>query len=106
MIEPVTVGMMRQRCAGWAGNSPCVGEHSTSDTGNELATAAQFVAEARRVAARQRAQIGKLKMLGRATLDQELTLEAFDSTLELLEICTQELVDTARRLGSTQRKLS
>ncbi len=106
MIEPAMVGMMRQRCAGWAGGIPYGDEHSISDIDSELATAAQFVAEARRIVARQRARIVKLKMLGRTTLDQELTLEAFVSTLALLENCARELVDTARRLGSTRRMLS
>jgi hypothetical protein len=73
---------------------------------SELAKAAQFVTKARRIVSRRHARSVKLKILGRATRDQELTLEAFDSTLALLEICTQELVDSARRLGATHRKLS
>jgi hypothetical protein len=106
MIEPVAVGTMRQGCASRAGGVRYAGGRSISDMDSELAMAAQFVTDARRIVSRRHARSVKLKILGRATRDQELTLEAFDSALALLEICTQELVDSARRLGATHRKLS
>lgn len=69
------------------------------DIDREIATATRHVAEARRIVARQRARIVKLKALGRATLNQELTLQAFVSTLALLE-SPPELADTPKRLGT------
>ncbi len=108
-IAPVIGGMAQQECAdwsGWTGATPHAGVNSMGDIDSELATAARHVAEARRIVAQQRARIVKLKALGSATRDQELTLEAFVSTLALLENHAQELADTAKRFELPYRKLS
>jgi hypothetical protein len=106
MMEPVAIGTMRHGYASRTGGVPYAGGRGISDMDSELAMAAQFLTDARRIVSRRHARSVKLKTRGRATRDQELTLEAFDSALALLEVCTQGLVDSARRLGSTHRKLS
>jgi hypothetical protein len=108
-IVPVIGGMAQHECAewtGWAVAPPHAGDNSMGDIDSELATASRHVAEARRIVARQRARIVKLKALGSATPDQELTLEAFVSTLALMERHAQELADTAKRLELPYRTLS
>lgn len=106
-IVPVIGGMAQHECADWTGwaGAPA-GDNSMGDIDSELATAARRVAEARRIVARQRARIVKLKAIGSATPDQELTLEAFVSTLALLERYAQQLADTAKRLELPYRTLS
>jgi hypothetical protein len=109
MIVPVTAGRLLLEHGGWTGEIPFAGESRAGDIDNEVATVARHVAEARRVVARQRARMAKLKALGKATLDQELTLRAFVSALAILESLkshAQELADAARRLERPQRKLS
>jgi len=100
-------GMAQHECADWTGwaGAPA-SDNSMGDIDSELATAARHVAEARRIVARQRTRIVKLKALGSATPDQELTLEAFVSTLALLERYAQQLADTAKRLELPHRTLS
>ena len=100
-------GMAQHECADWTGwaGAPA-SDNSMGDIDSELATAARHVAEARRIVARQRTRIVKLKALGSATPDQELTLEAFVSTLALMERHAQELADTAKRLELPYRTLS
>jgi len=105
MIAPVTGRIVPQECAGWTCGT-FAGENRMSDTDGELAMAVQYVAEARRIVARQRSRIVKLRALGRVTLDQELTLQASVNTLALLEGHVQELADAAKRLEFSQRKLS
>lgn len=108
-IVPVIGEMAQHECADWTGWTvapPHAGDNSMGDIDSELATAARHVAEARRIVARQRARIVKLKALGSATPDQELTLEAFVSTLALLERYAQQLADTAKRLELPYRTLS
>jgi hypothetical protein len=107
MIVPVTGGRVQLQCGGWTGGTPYAGENGMGDIDNEVATAARQVAEARRIVAQQRAHMNRLKALGGATLDQELTLQAFVSTLavlESLESHAQELAEAAKRLE--RRKLS
>ena len=109
MIAPVVGGMAQQEGADWSawtGATPDADENTMGDIDTEIATATRHVAEARRIVARQRARIVKLKALGRATLDQELTLQAFVSTLALLESHAQELADSAKRLDLPRRRLS
>ena len=106
VIAPGLGGTAQKECADWAGAPSYAGENSMGDIDSELATAARHVAEARRIVARQRARIVKLKALGRATLDHELTLQAFVSTLELLECHAQELADTAERFEPPRPRLS
>ena len=52
---------------------------------DSLIAAAQYVAEAKKILARQRLRVAKLKALGASTLDAEHTLEVYESTLKLLE---------------------
>lgn len=106
MFAFVTGGSLQQECGGSAGEAPYAGENRTGNFAYELATAARNVAEARRIVARQRARFVRLKALGRATLDQELTLRAFVSSLAILESGTQEFSGTAKRFERLQRKLS
>jgi hypothetical protein len=109
MIVPVTAGRLSLARGGWTGEIPFAGGGGVGDIDNEVATAARHVAKARRVVARQRARMAKLKALGRATLDQELTLQAFVSTLATLENLkshAHDLADAAKRFERPQRKLS
>ena len=57
----------------------------------KLEKAGQHVAEAKRIVARQRQQIVKLKASGISTLDAEQTLQVFTATLETLEHHEQHL---------------
>jgi hypothetical protein len=50
---------------------------------SDLALAARHVAEGRRIVARQRERIARLRALGCSTLDHEQTLRIFESTLEI-----------------------
>jgi hypothetical protein len=89
-----------------AGATRYAGENSMGDTDSELAIAARHLVQARRIVARQRAHILKLKALGSATPDHELTLQVFVSTLAQMEGHAQELVETAKRFERPQRMLS
>ena len=102
----VTGGMTHQECADWAGGTPCAVENRMGDIESELALAARYVAEARRIVARQRVRTVRLQALRQSTPDQDLTLEAFVGALALLEGHARQLADTAKELGPPQRKLS
>ena len=52
---------------------------------SDLAMAARHVSEGRRIVARQRERIARLKSLGCSTEEHEKTLLVFLSTLEILE---------------------
>jgi hypothetical protein len=99
-------GSLERRDQGiWVG-LPHAGQTSMSDVDGQLTLAERYVAEARRTVARQRVRIIKLKALGRATLDHELTFQAFVSTLALLERRARELAETAKRLEHPRWLLS
>jgi hypothetical protein len=55
------------------------------DSESEFVMAARHVAEGRRIVARQRLRIAKLKLAGHSTLDHEHTLQVFESTLRIFE---------------------
>lgn len=90
----------------WTGGAFHAGAGVTGDIDGELAMAAEHVAQARGIVARQRAGILKLKVLGRATPDDELTLQALIGTLAQMESHAQVLAETARRLERPERLLS
>ena len=66
----------------------------------------EHIAGARRIVARERVRILKLKTLGNATPDHELTLQAFISTLAQLEGHARQLAETAKRFERPRRMLS
>ncbi len=106
MIAPVAGGVGRQDHGGWTGGVAYAGENHMCDIDSELATAARYVAEARRIVAWQRARILKLKAADGATPDHELTLQASVSALAELEGHARALADIAKRFQRSQRLLS
>lgn len=102
----VVGGSVRRECGGCTGEAPDAGGNDIGNADCEIAAAAWSVAEARRIVARQRARVLRFKTLGRATLDHELTLRAFVSTLAILESGAQEFADVATRLKFPRHKLS
>lgn len=63
----------------------------------DLATTTRYVTEARRVVAQQLLRIAKLADVGCSTVDAQENLQAFRSTLSVLE-------DHARRLRNVKRR--
>lgn len=53
--------------------------------------AARHVAAGRRIVARQRERIARLRMAGHPTLDHEQTLRIFESTLRIFEDHEREI---------------
>jgi hypothetical protein len=91
---------------GWTGEIPYADETSVSDVDTKLAAAERYVAEARRIVAWQHVHMLKLKVAGQATQDHELTLQAFVSTLAILESHAGDLSKSAKRLERPRRLLS
>lgn len=106
MFAFVMAGSLHHECAGLTGEAHFAAENRIGNMDYELATAARHVAKARRIVARQRARVVRLRALGRATFDQELTLRAFVSSLAHLESGAQALADTAKRFDCRQHRLS
>jgi hypothetical protein len=106
MITPIEDGPPSHDPVGWSALLPYADETSMDGVDHELAMAARRVADARHIVSRQRARILRLKALGSVSLDQELTLHAFNSSLALVESHAQGLADAAKRLERSQRKLS
>lgn len=106
MTALVVGGSVQHERGGWTGEARYADRNRIGNTNYELATAARYVAEARRIVMRQRARVARFRALARSTLDQELTLRAFVSTLAILESSAQELADIAKRFELPQRKLS
>lgn len=73
---------------------------------SELIMGARHLAEGRRIVARQRERIAKLKALGRCTQDDELTLGVFVSTLDMLGGHARALEQAAKRLDRPRPLLS
>ena len=105
MIAPIAGGLERQVHGSWIGEAFYASESSMGDIDGELATAAQHVADARRIVGLQRANILKLKAQGRATPDHELTLQALLGTLAQMESHAHALGETAKRLERPRRLL-
>ena len=97
MIAGIAAGSKRQDHCGWTGGIAYAGESLMGDVDSELVMAARHVAEARRIVALQRARVIKLRALGRATPDHELTLQALVGTLGEMECYAHALVKTAKR---------
>lgn len=106
MIAAIARGSERQDRGGWTAGIRYAGESVMGGMDSELVAAARYVAEARRIVARQRARVLELQVLGRATPDHELTLQALVSTLGQLEGHAQALAETAKRFERPQRLLS
>lgn len=106
MIGFIMGGSVQHEYACWTDEARYAGRNRIGNADYKLATAARYVAEARRIVERQQARLVRFKALGRATLDEELTLRAFLSTLAILERGAHELADNARRVELPLRKLS
>lgn len=106
MFAFVLGGSVQPKCGGWTGEARYSGENGIGNTDDQLATAARYVAQARRVVARQRARVIGSRALGRPKLDQELTLQAAISALSVLESGAQELANAAKRFECPQLRLS
>jgi len=105
MITPIAGGLEQQDHGAWTG--PCLyAESAIGNVDRELATVAGRVAEARRIVARQRANVLELRMLGKATPDHELTLQALVSTFAEMEGHARSLAEAAKRLERPRRLLS
>lgn len=98
-------GSLQHECGSLTGEASPKDEGRFGNMDYELAAAVRHVAEARRIVARRRARLVRLKALGRATLDQELTLQILVGSLALLESGAREFGGIAK-FERPQRKLS
>jgi hypothetical protein len=106
MTAPIAGDIVWHHDGGRSDGAFFAGETSMGDIDSELALAARYVAEARHIVARQRRRILRLKAMGSATPDHELTLQAFAGALAELEGRAQDLIEMAKRLDRPQRRLS